>query len=68
MSIVRCDPIPANGLRHAGCDLEERRLARAVAADEPDVFALGERNRRTVEDDLGAVFDGKVVRARDDCG
>ena len=55
-------------LRHTGRDLEECRFARAVAADEPDVFALGEGDRRAVEHDLGAVFDGKVVRARDDCG
>ena len=56
------------GVRHAGRDLEEGRFARAVAADEPNVFALGEGNRRAVENDLGAVFDGKIVRARDDCG
>src|SRR5438034_6821581 len=56
------------GLRHAGRDLEEWRFAGAVAADEPDVFALGEGDRRAVEHDLSAVFDGKVVRARDDCG
>ena len=56
------------GLRHAGRDLEEGRFARAVAADKPNVFALPEGNRGAVEDDLSAVFDGKVVRARDDCG
>jgi hypothetical protein len=55
-------------LRHARRDLKKCRFARAVAADEPNVFALGEGNRRAVEDDLGTVFDGKVVRACDDCG
>ena len=56
------------GLGHARRDLEEGRFARAVAADKPNVFALAKGNRRAVEDDLSAVFDGKVVRARDDCG
>ena len=44
------------------------RFARGVAADKPNVFALTEGNRRAVEDDLSAVLEGKVVRARDDCG
>jgi len=48
-------------------DLEEGRFARAVATDKPNVFALREGNRRAVEDDLTAVLDGKVVRARNDC-
>ena len=39
-----------------------------LRADKPNVFAFGEGNRRAVEEDLSAVFDGKVVRARDDCG
>src|SRR5436190_1922310 len=56
------------GLGHTRRDLEEGRFARAVAADKPNVFALLEGNRRAVEDDLMAVLDGKVVRARDDCG
>jgi len=55
-------------LRNARRDLEEGRFARAVAADEPDVFAFSEGNRRAVENDLGTVFNGKIVRARDDCG
>src|SRR5207249_12067800 len=56
------------GLAHTRRDVEEGRFARAVATDEPNVFALPEGNRRAVEDDLRAVLDGKVVRARDDCG
>jgi hypothetical protein len=54
-------------LRHARRDLKEGRFPRAVAADKPNVFALTEGNRRAVKDDLSAVFDGKVIRARDDC-
>ena len=55
-------------LGYARGDAEKSRFARAVAADQSDVFAFVESNRRTVEHHLSAVLDGKIVRARDDCG
>ena len=43
---------PAVGLLDAGEDLRERRLAGAVGADEADLLAARQRERRVVEDDL----------------
>src|SRR5207302_11229873 len=37
------------GLSNAGRNLKESRFARAVAADEPNVFALGKGDGRAVE-------------------
>ncbi len=53
--LVAGGEVPAVWLLDAGKDLEEARLAAAVAADQPDLVALVDSERCGVEDDLVSV-------------
>ncbi len=43
--------VPSSGLDIAGDQIEERRLAGTVAADEADMPALGKRGGRMIENE-----------------
>ena len=57
--------MPRVGGDHAGGDLEERRLARAVAADEAQAFARGDRQLGAVEERRAAEGQTDVLEEKE---
>ena len=57
--------LPASGASHPGADAQQRRLARAVGADQAHLVAVGDRRVDRVEDDERADL---AAHARQDAG